>query len=254
MTIPVLSYTPSSQNQRVAGYEVPGEEQPRIFTTNHNSSAGEMDEVIWAAYRQIFNEQQLLKSNRQNNLESQLRSGQITVKDFIRGLALSDTFRYRNYEPNSNYRFVQMCVQRILGRDVYSDREKLAWSTVLATKGLAGFIDALLGSQEYLTNFGEDTVPYQRRRILPHRSQGDLPFARMPRYGEDHLAKLKEMGYLQNQAGSIYNIKPAVWDWQKQPYPIGVQLAGKIFAVTGAGLLALGLVSVALSAWGIIDL
>jgi phycobilisome rod-core linker protein len=254
MTIPVLSYAPSSQNQRVAGYEVAGEEQPRIYATDRIPSAGEMDEVIWAAYRQIFNEQQLLKSNRQNNLESQLRSGQITVKDFIRGLALSYTFRSRNYEPNSNYRFAQMCVQRILGRDVYSDREKLAWSTILATKGLAGFIDALLSSQEYLTNFGEDTVPYQRRRILPQHSKGDLPFARMPRYGEDYRVKLEAIGYFQNKAGSTYNVKPAVWDWQQQPYPIGVQLAGKIFTVAGAGLLALGIVSVALSAWGIISL
>jgi phycobilisome rod-core linker protein len=254
MTIPVLSYAPSSQNQRVAGYEVPGEEQPRVFTTDHTASAGEMDEVIWAAYRQIFNEQQLLKSNRQNNLESQLRSRQITVKDFIRGLALSDTFRDRNYEPNSNYRFVQMCVQRFLGRDVYSDREKLAWSTVLATKGLTGFIDALLGSQEYLTNFGEDRVPYQRRRILPQRTTGDLPFARMPRYGEDYRAKLEAIGYFQNKAGSTYNVKPAVWNWQKQPYPTGVRLAGKIFTIVGGGLLALGSLAVALSAWGIISL
>lgn len=29
-----------------------------------------------------------------------------------------------------------MCIQRVLGRDVYNDREKLAWSIVLATKGL----------------------------------------------------------------------------------------------------------------------
>ena len=30
MTIPLLSYPPSAQNQRVANYEVPGEEQPMI--------------------------------------------------------------------------------------------------------------------------------------------------------------------------------------------------------------------------------
>ena len=28
----------------------------------------------------------------------------------------------------ANYRFVEICVQRILGRNVYGDREKLAWS------------------------------------------------------------------------------------------------------------------------------
>jgi phycobilisome rod-core linker protein len=254
MAIPLLEYTPKSQNQRVVNYEVPGDEQPRIYKTDYVSSAGEIDEVIWAAYRQIFNEQQLLKSNRQSNLESQLRVGQIKVKDFIRGLALSYTFRDRNYEPNSNYRFVQMCVQRILGRDVYSDREKLAWSTVLATKGLHGFIDSLLGSEEYLKNFGEDTVPYQRRRILPQRTQGELPFARMPRYGADYRAKLEAIGYFQTKPGSTYNVSPALWDWQKQPYPVGVQLAGKIFTIAGAGFVTLVAVAVALAAWGIISL
>jgi phycobilisome rod-core linker protein len=147
-----------------------------------------------------------------------------------------------------------MCVQRILGRDVYSDREKLAWSTVLATKGLRGFIDDLLASEEYLENFGKDTVPYQRRRILPQRSQGELPFARMPRYGEDYREKLEDLGYFQAKSGLAYNVKPAAWDWQKPPFPVGVQLAGKIFTITGAALLALGTVAVALSAWGVISL
>ncbi|NEN99353.1 MAG: phycobilisome rod-core linker polypeptide CpcG, partial [Moorea sp. SIO3I7] len=125
MTIPLLEYPPSTQNQRVAGYEVSGDEQPKLYTTANLLSPSEMDELIRAAYGQIFHEQQILKSNRQTFLESQLRFGQITVRDFIRGLATSEPFWQRNYQTNNNYRFVQMCVQRILGRDVYSEREKL---------------------------------------------------------------------------------------------------------------------------------
>jgi phycobilisome rod-core linker protein len=249
MTIPLLDYSPSSQNQRVTGYEIPGDEQPLIYTTENLLSAGEIDELIQAAYRQIFNEQQFISSNRQKALESQLKFGQISVRDFIRGLALSETFRRRNYEPNNNYRFVQMCIQRLLGRDVYNEREKLAWSTVLATKGLPGFINALLESEEYLSNFGYDTVPYQRRRILPQRSQGELPFARMPRYGPDYRTKLENIGYFQSQPPMVYR-----WQWQRQPYPEGVRLAGKAIAIAGAGLLGLGVIAVALAAWGIISL
>ena len=244
MTIPLLNYPPSSQNQRVAGYEIPGDEQPRIYTTEYLPSAGEIDEVIRAAYRQIFNEQQMLASNRQKFLESQLKFGQITVRDFIRGLVVSEPFRRRNYEPSNNYRFVQMCVQRILGRDVYNEREKLAWSIVLATEGLQGFIDALLDSEEYLNNFGYDTVPYQRRRILPQRTQGDLPFARMPRYGADHRAQLEALGYF---FGEIESLKPYY-------PPKGVLLAGKVITIAGAALLSVGAIAVALAAWGIISL
>ncbi|MDY6897304.1 MAG: phycobilisome rod-core linker polypeptide, partial [Cyanobacteriota bacterium] len=61
---------------------------------------------------------------------------------------------------------------------------------VLANKGLQGFVDDLLNTQEYLDSFGEYTVPYQRRRILPQRSRGELPFARMARYGTDYRDKL----------------------------------------------------------------
>jgi phycobilisome rod-core linker protein len=191
VAIPLLEYAPSSQNQRVAGYEQPGEEQPRIYTTDNVLSPVEKEELIWAAYRQIFSEHQILKSNRQTFLESQIKYGQITVRDFIRGLATSDAFRRLNYEPNSNYRFVEICVQRVLGRDVYSEREKIAWSIVLVTKGLEGFINALLDSEEYLSNFGDNTVPYQLRRILPQRTKGETPFnLKTPRYGEYHRSQL----------------------------------------------------------------
>lgn len=190
MSLPLLTYSPSSQNQRVPGYEIPSEERPRTYSSEFLYSPKEINELIWAAYYQVFHEQQMLTSNRQLFLESQLASGQITVKDFIRGLALSDPFRRLNYNSNNNYRFVEICFQRLLGRQVYDEREKLAWSIVLATKGLKGFIDELLDGEEYMTNFGYCTVPYQRRRILPQRSQGELPFARMARYGKDYRDKL----------------------------------------------------------------
>ncbi|MDZ7954350.1 phycobilisome rod-core linker polypeptide [Nostoc sp. DedQUE09] len=190
MPIPLLSYSPSSRNHRVSGYEILGDEQPRIYTAEYLQLSLEMDALIKAAYRQIFHEQQMLDSNRQICLESQLRTGQITVRDFIRGLAISDAFRRLNYESNNNYRFVQICVQRLLGREVYNEREKLAWSIVLASKGLHRFIDDLVDSEEYMSNFGYNTVPYQRRRILQGRSLGELPFARMARYGEDYRDKL----------------------------------------------------------------
>ena len=54
MTIPSLTYTPSSQNQRVQGFEVPGDETPRIYTTDDLLDSSEMDALIQAAYRQIF--------------------------------------------------------------------------------------------------------------------------------------------------------------------------------------------------------
>lgn len=231
MAIPLLTYSLTSQNQRVTAYEVPGDEQPRIFTTENLLSASDMDVLIAAAYRQVFNEQQMTVSSRQVNLESQLKAGQITVRDFIRGLATSGVFRSRNYDTNNNYRFVQMCVQRILGREVYNDREKLAWSTVLATKGLKGFIDALLNSDEYLSNFGYGTVPFQRRRILPQRTQGELPFARMARYDSYYRDKLPR--------GHVYRFYDTV-----KPFNLATFLREADFRAAGSVLLLFTAVAV----------
>lgn len=46
--------------------------------------------------------------------------------------------------------------QRLLGRQVNGEQEKIAWSIVLAQKSLAGLVDALLNSPEYMTTFGAD--------------------------------------------------------------------------------------------------
>jgi len=189
VAIPLLEYSPASQNQRVASYEVPGDEQPRIYSTENLLSPSDLDTLIEAAYRQFFFH--AFAADRERFLESQLRSGQITVRDFVRGLLLSNTYKRSFYDLNSNYRFVEQTVQRVLGRDVYSDREKIAWSIVVATKGIVGFVDQLLNSDEYLGAFGYDILPYQRRRILPGRSEGELPFnIKSPRYDDYYRGKL----------------------------------------------------------------
>lgn len=189
MPIPLLEYAPKSQNQRVTDFGVPGDEQVRIFTTDNILSPSDMGVLIEAAYRQIFFH--AFAADREPVLESQLRTGQITVRGFIRGLLLSDTFKRSFYNLNSNYRFVEHCVQKVLGRDVYNQREKIAWSIVVATKGIGGFVDELLNSPEYLENFGDNIVPYQRQRILSGRSVGELPFnIKSPRYDGYYRAKL----------------------------------------------------------------
>jgi phycobilisome rod-core linker protein len=189
VAIPLLEYSPSSQNQRVAGYEVGSDEQPRIYSTENLLDDSDIGDLIEAAYRQIFFH--AFAVDRERFLESQLRSGQITVRDFVRGLVLSDTYRRSFYDLNSNYRFVEQTVQRVLGRDVYNNQEKLAWSITVATKGIVGFIDQLLDSPEYIEAFGYDILPYQRRRVLPGRTEGERPFnIKSPRYDEYTRRKL----------------------------------------------------------------
>lgn len=189
MPIPLLQYPPSCNNQRVSGFEVGSDEQPRIFSTDNILSPSDMDALINAAYRQIFFH--AFASDREVALESQLRNGQITVREFIRGLCLSKTFTESFYNLNSNYRFVEHCVEKLLGRSVYNNQEKIAWSIVVATKGRAALINDLLNSPEYLENFGDNIVPYQRRRVLPSGTVSELPYnIKSPRYDAYYRAKL----------------------------------------------------------------
>jgi phycobilisome rod-core linker protein len=188
VAIPLLAYAPTTQNSRVKGFDVANDDQARIFSTDNLLSNTDMDVLIEAAYRQIYFH--AFAADREPFLESQLRNGQITVREFIRGLCLAKTFTASFYNLNSNYKFVEHCVNKVLGRAPYSQQEKIAWSIVIATKGRAGFINDLLNSDEYLENFGDSIVPYQRRRVLASGA-AETPFnIENPRYDAYTRAQL----------------------------------------------------------------
>lgn len=163
--LPLLEVNPKTQNQRVNGYDVMDEDDPIKYRLADARGPEDVDRIIWAAYRQIFAEHYILQSYRQKNLESQLRNRAISVADFIRGLGKSEVYRELVADTNSNYRLVDITLKRFLGRSSYGKDEQISQSIVIATKGLHGFIDEIVDSEEYRENFGTDIVPYQRRRL-----------------------------------------------------------------------------------------
>jgi phycobilisome rod-core linker protein len=182
MALPLLEYKPTTQNHRVSsfGKADQNEDTPYIYRLEDVGSNQEMEALIWACYRQVFSEHETLKFNRQITLETRFRNGSITVRGFIAELAKSERFYRTVVEVNNNYRLVQICLKRLLGRDSYNKDEEIAWSIKIATKGFYGFIDALVNSEEYTDAFGDYTVPYQRKRMEGR------PFNLVtPRYGED---------------------------------------------------------------------
>lgn len=181
MPLPLLKVAPLTQNARVKSFPVGGDESPRTSPVDFGRSRAAADATIAQAYRQIFFH--AFKVDRDPVLESQLRSGQITVKDFIRGLLLSEKFRNDFYRCNSNYRMVDQIVGRVLGRPVHGNQERIALSILIAQKGLPGLVNHLLESEEYLEAFGNDQVPHQRSRVLAGQAQGLTPFNQQaPRY------------------------------------------------------------------------
>ena len=104
----------------------------------------------------------------------------MSVRDFIRGLAKYEAFYRLVVSVNNNYRLVDITLRRLLGRSAYNKEEEIAWSIVIGTKGFGGFVDALVDSEEYTSSFGDNTVPYQRKRM-----EGRPYNLVTPRYGED---------------------------------------------------------------------
>lgn len=182
MALPLLEYKPSSQNHRVKSFGVAdqNEDTPYIYRVENVNSPSELQALVREAYRQIFNEQLLLKFNRNVTLETRLANGSLSVRDFIRELVKSERFYTLVVSVNDNYRLVEILVKRLLGRAPYNQAEKIAWSVQIGTLGFHGFVDALIDSEEYTQVFGDYTVPYQRKRMQ------ERPFTFLPRYGADY--------------------------------------------------------------------
>ncbi|HEY9671668.1 MAG TPA: phycobilisome rod-core linker polypeptide [Waterburya sp.] len=183
MALPLLAYKPSSQNVRVRSFGLADEDEdtPYIYRLEDTYSPTEAQSLINAVYRQLFSEHAVLQVNRQKHLESQLKNRSITVRDFVRGIAKSEAFYNLVVACNNNYRLVEVCVKRFLGRAPYNKEEEIAWSIKIGTLGFHGFVDALIDSDEYSEAFGDFTVPYQRKRMEAR------PINLVtPRYGEDY--------------------------------------------------------------------
>lgn len=180
MSIPQKNFTLSTQNSRVDG--VSNE------SININTEI-DVEKLINNCYGQVFFHR--LENNREVYLESQLRNHSITVRDFMRGLFLSERFRRGYIECNNNYRLVEQVVARALGRKVYNGEEGLALSIIIAEKGFNYFIDYILNSNEYMSRFGYDIPPSEFSRLLPGRATGSIPlYQQYPRYGFDWQKKL----------------------------------------------------------------
>lgn len=126
-------------------------------------SSVEKNSVIQAAYRQVF-ERDITKAYGIffSDLESQLRNGQISTKEFVRAIGKSEVYRKQFYEPFVNSRVVELAFKHFLGRGPGSLEEFQKYFGILSNKGLNGLIDTILNGKEYSDYFNEETVPYFR--------------------------------------------------------------------------------------------
>ncbi|WP_319419259.1 phycobilisome rod-core linker polypeptide [Pleurocapsa sp. FMAR1] len=138
------------------------ENRPK-FVMKTGLSTLEKQTVIKAAYRQIF-ERDITRAYGQSisYLESQVKNGDISMKEFVRRLCKSELYRKQFFEPFINSRALELAFRHILGRGPSSREEVQDYFSIVSEKGLAGLVDELVDSKEYADYFGEETVPYLR--------------------------------------------------------------------------------------------
>ena len=156
---------PSSDQQ---GLQLPqiyfnaAERRPK-FVMKTGLSASEKNEVIKAAYRQIF-ERDITRaySLSISDLESKVKNGDISMKEFVRRLTKSPLYQKQFYQPFINSRVIELAFRHILGRGPSSREEVQKYFSIISNGGLPALVDALVDSAEYGDYFGEETVPYLR--------------------------------------------------------------------------------------------
>ncbi|MEL6160005.1 MAG: phycobilisome rod-core linker polypeptide [Cyanobacteria bacterium J06554_11] len=126
-----------------------------------NSVQHSTEAIILAAYRQVFG-CEVLDSQRHIRAETQLTGRLITVREFVRQLAKSRTFRRAYWENLYVTKATEVIHRRLLGRPTYGRRETKKYYDICGRRGFYALVDALIDSQEYLEAFGENTVPYER--------------------------------------------------------------------------------------------
>ncbi|MBW4653936.1 MAG: phycobilisome rod-core linker polypeptide [Kaiparowitsia implicata GSE-PSE-MK54-09C] len=165
--------TPSNKLRQRSSNDLQGLQLPQIYfnaserrakyAMKPGLSSSEKNDIVKAAYRQIF-ERDISRaySLSISDLESKVKNGEISMKEFVRRLAKSPLYRKNFFEPYINSRALELAFRHILGRGPSSREEVQSYFSIVSSGGLPALVDALVDSQEYADYFGEETVPYLR--------------------------------------------------------------------------------------------
>ncbi|NET16581.1 MAG: photosystem I reaction center subunit XII, partial [Okeania sp. SIO1H6] len=126
------------------------------------SSSEEKETVIRAVYKQVLGNAYVMESERLSVPESQLKEGEITVREFVRQVGRSDLYRSRFFESCPRYRAIELNFKHFLGRAPNGYDDMKFHSNVLDEGSFEADIDSYIDSEEYDSAYGENIVPYYR--------------------------------------------------------------------------------------------
>ncbi|MBE7379958.1 MAG: phycobilisome rod-core linker polypeptide [Leptolyngbya sp. SIO1E4] len=148
-------HTENGQRRRLTATR-PSTNPPSMNLTYHSPEA-----IIRATYRQVFG-REVFEGQRQGVAETQLKAGNITLREFVRQLARSRVFRQMFWEGLYVTKAIEYIHRRLLGRPTTNRREMGRYYDLCARQGFYALVDTLVDSAEYTQVFGDDIVPYER--------------------------------------------------------------------------------------------
>jgi phycocyanin-associated rod linker protein len=134
--------------------------------------------AVQAIYRHVLGNDYLMASERLVGLESLLCNGQITVREFVRGLAKSELYKNKFLYPHFQTRVIELNFKHLLGRAPYDEAEVVEHLDRYQNEGYDADIDSYLDSEEYESSFGDSIVPCYRG-FATQTGQKTAGFARM---------------------------------------------------------------------------
>ena len=139
--------------------ECPFSSVNEVYAANGSEA---LQTAIAASYKQVFGNLGPMGNQRCTELESQLSNGEISVRDFVAGLAKSDLYKQTYFHRVSPIRGIELNYKHLLGRPPINQAEVSAAITLIAESGFDALVYKITHSGEYLEVFGTDTVPYPR--------------------------------------------------------------------------------------------
>ncbi len=203
------------------------------FTMKASLSSNEKQLVIKACYRQIF-QRDIRKAYGINfqDLESQVSTGQLSIKEFIRSLGKTAIYKKEFHQNYVNTRVIELSCRHFLGRGLSSIEEFQRYFGILSNVGINGLIDSLINSQEYSDYFGEETVPYLRSLgEEPQESRNWGPQLRLFNYSSPFKKDPDFLTLFADYKSKISNLHP--YGLNNDPLPLQF---GAIFPNSNIGL------------------
>ena len=124
--------------------------QTKVFKLTDRSDKVAVKTLVQAAYRQVFErdlDPYVVKAEF-TELESKLSNGEISVREFVESLGYSKLYLKEFYTPYPNTKVIEMGLKHFLGRAPLNQAEIQSLNQILATSGIKGFVNAIVGSAE----------------------------------------------------------------------------------------------------------